>query len=48
MKNPYAKQLDAVFDVNLGVEYRVSKILSAFAKFNNLANQNYIQWNNYS
>ncbi len=42
-----AKSLDGIFDANLGVEYRLSKIISGFVRFNNIANQRYIQWNNY-
>jgi hypothetical protein len=34
-------------DINLGAEYRYSKMLSFFAKFNNLANARYYRWERY-
>ncbi len=34
-------------DFNLGAEYRYSKMLSFFAKFNNLANARYYRWERY-
>lgn len=34
-------------DLNLGAEYRYSKMLSFFAKFNNLANARYARWERY-
>ncbi len=42
-----AKQLDAYVDLNLGVEYRYTKILSAFLNFNNIISNRYFLWNNY-
>lgn len=39
--------LKEIFDLNLGVEYRYTKILSAFINFNNIAAQKYYKWNNY-
>lgn len=43
----YAKKLGFVADVNLGVEYRYNKRISAFVQFNNLAAQRYQRWYNY-
>ncbi len=43
----YAKQLGFIADVNLGVEYRYNKRISAFVQFNNLAAQRYQRWYNY-
>jgi hypothetical protein len=34
-------------DVNLEAEYRYSKMLSFFARFNNIANQRYYRWDSY-
>lgn len=42
-----AKELDAVFDVNLGLEYRYTKKLSAFIQFNNIASSPYKRWDDY-
>ena len=42
-----AKKLKPIIDGNLSVEYRYSKILSAFANFNNLSASRYYIWNNY-
>jgi hypothetical protein len=39
--------LKAYVDINLGLEYRYTKILSAFVHLNNLAAQNYSYWNLY-
>ena len=41
------KVLDGVADFNLGVEYRYTKMLSFFAKFNNIANMRYYRWEKY-
>lgn len=41
------KQLKGYFDANLGVEYRYSKMLSFFGRFNNIANQRYYRWDQY-
>lgn len=41
------KTLKPVFDFNLGLEYRYSKNLSAFLKFNNLSATRYYAWTNY-
>lgn len=43
----YAKKLGFIADVNLGVEYRYNKRISAFLQFNNLAAQRYQRWYNY-
>ncbi len=41
------KQLQGLVDLNLGVEYRLSKMFSAFAYFNNISAVKYYEWNNY-
>lgn len=41
------KDLGALFDMNLGVEYRYNKRISAFVQFNNTAAQRYLKWHNY-
>ena len=41
------KLLDGVGDFNLGIEYRYTKMLSFFAKFNNIANMRYYRWERY-
>jgi hypothetical protein len=40
-------QINGLVDVNLGVEYRYSKMLSFFAKASNIANQRYYRWERY-
>jgi outer membrane receptor protein involved in Fe transport len=40
-------KLDAFTDINLGIEYRYKKHISAFVNFNNLANNSYQRWYNY-
>ncbi len=40
-------KLKGAADFNLGLEYRYSKILSAFLNFNNIAAENYKQWYRY-
>ncbi|HTL81142.1 MAG TPA: TonB-dependent receptor [Bacteroidia bacterium] len=40
-------ELKGLVDVNLGLEYRYSKFLSAFLNLNNLANQRYYRWYGY-
>jgi len=42
-----AKELDGYIDLNLGLEYRYSKILSWFINLNNILGQRYFLWNNY-
>jgi hypothetical protein len=45
--NQFAKSLGLVADINLGLEYRYNKRLSAFIQMNNLASQRYNRWYNY-
>ncbi|MEA2106879.1 MAG: hypothetical protein U9P82_09225 [Bacteroidota bacterium] len=40
-------ELESVIDINIGAEYRYSKILSGFIQFNNILSENYYQWNYY-
>jgi hypothetical protein len=42
-----ALELKPLVDVNLGMEYRYTKFLSAFVNFNNIAAMNYERWHNY-
>ena len=42
-----ALEIDPVIDLNLGVEYRYSKVLSGFVSFNNILGQRYYRWYNY-
>jgi hypothetical protein len=42
-----AKKLGLIADVNLGVEYRYNKRISAFVNLNNLAAQRYQRWYQY-
>jgi hypothetical protein len=42
-----AKKLGFIADLNLGVEYRYNKRISAFVNLNNLAAQRYQRWYNY-
>jgi hypothetical protein len=42
-----AVTLKSYFDANAHIGYRVNEQLSVFAKANNIANQNYMRWNNY-
>lgn len=39
--------LKGIVDVNLGAEYRYSKMLSFFVSFNNIANYRYYRWEKY-
>ena len=41
------KLLKGVADINLGAEYRYTKMLSFFVKFNNIANMRYYRWEKY-
>lgn len=43
----YAKELGTIVDLNLGLEYRYNKRISAFIQFNNFAAQRYKRWYNY-
>jgi hypothetical protein len=48
LKGPETKrELPGIFDINLGLEYRYTKILSMWLKLNNLAGSKYYLWNNY-
>ena len=42
-----AKELKGFVDINLGVEYRYSKIMSAWVNFNNIGMVRYMRWHNY-
>lgn len=39
--------LKGIVDINLGAEYRYSKMLSFFVSFNNIANYRYYRWEKY-
>lgn len=41
------QKLKGLTDINLGLEYRYSKVLSAFANFNNVAGFHYYRWHQY-
>lgn len=41
------KLMKGVADINLGAEYRYTKMLSFFVKFNNIANARYYRWERY-
>lgn len=41
------KLMKGVGDINLGAEYRYSKMLSFFVNFNNIANMRYYRWGKY-
>jgi hypothetical protein len=41
------KKLKPVFDANLRINYHYSKLLTAFADFNNLGERSYLIWNQY-
>jgi len=41
------QKLNATVDLNLGVEYRYTRLLSFWARFNNMTAQPYYTWNNY-
>lgn len=45
---PVAKELDGAIDINLGVEYRITKRFSGFLDLNNLTGSRYYQWNQYA
>ena len=40
-------QLNGIVDINLGAEYRYTKMLSFFATFNNIGNFSYYRWDKY-
>jgi hypothetical protein len=41
------KELESAIDINLGAEYRYSKVLSGFIQLNNLLSDGYYEWNYY-
>jgi outer membrane receptor protein involved in Fe transport len=41
------KQINGWADMNVEAEYRYSKMMSFFARFNNIANQRYYRWERY-
>lgn len=43
----FIRDLGFLTDVNLGLEYRYNKRISAFIQFNNLASQRYFRWFDY-
>ncbi len=45
--NQFAKTLGLIADVNLGIEYRYNKRISAFIQMNNIASQRYNRWYNH-
>ena len=45
--NQLAKQLGLIADINLGLEYRYNKRISAFVQLNNVASQRYNRWYNH-
>lgn len=47
LPNPTVMTLDSFFDINAHIGYRITDQLSAFAKANNIANQDYQRWMNY-
>jgi hypothetical protein len=42
-----AERLNGITDINLGLEYRYTKLLSAFVSFNNIGNFRYFRWDKY-
>lgn len=40
----FIKKLDFIADVNLGIEYRYNKRISAFIQLNNIASRRYMRW----
>ena len=42
-----AGQLPGMVDLNLGVDYRYSKLFSLYVELNNMANYKYQRWYNY-
>jgi hypothetical protein len=41
------KELKGLADINLGVEYKYSRLFTLFVNFNNIAAVKYYRWNNY-
>lgn len=46
-KNGDNDKLDGTFDLNAGLEFRITKNLNLWAQFNNLFNKEYQRWNQY-
>jgi outer membrane receptor protein involved in Fe transport len=44
---PFAVRLPAIYDFNLGFEYRYTHRLSAFINFNNITSYRYQRWYQY-
>jgi len=42
-----AGRLGSVFDMNAGLEFRITKNLNVWSQFNNLFNKEYQRWNQY-
>lgn len=42
----YYKKMDAIYDFNLGIEYRYTRRMSVFIQLNNIASQRYNRWYN--
>jgi len=40
-------KLDGIFDLNAGLEFRITKNLKAWSQFNNIFNKQYQRWNQY-
>ena len=45
--NTVKKKLDGLLDINLGLEYRYTKLLSGFINFYNITSARYARWNQY-
>lgn len=41
------KKLDGAFDLNAGLEFKITKNLNLWTQFNNITNQQYQRWNQY-
>jgi hypothetical protein len=46
-KNGDNARLDGAFDLNAGVEFRITKNLNLWTQFNNITNKKYQRWNQY-
>jgi len=46
-KNGSQAKLDGAFDLNTGLEFKITKNLNLWAQFNNLFNKEYQRWNQY-
>jgi hypothetical protein len=47
LENGSAKTLNAILDINTGIDYRFSKTFTAFFNFRNLLGTQYQYWNQY-